>query len=1151
MDCRPVQGGGRLTRRLGFALLAIAALLAVYAQSAGALGGGQIGTSFGTPGVGNGQFFNPGSFGADPVDGTLYTVDYNGVLETEASNYRIQQLSSSGEFKASAEIKRFPTSKKIIGLQGVAVDHDLGRIYLVETCRLPTVSENFNCKESQGKFGARKILVYSTTPSAGKLVPDGTLPTIALPEGGGKQIYNPQAVAVDPNNHDIVILGEDFSGKKVIQRVSSTGTFGNRFTDSTGKIAQPAGPAVSLAVGPTGTAYTASLDNSSGAVETRLWQLPQSLASIEAVPGVAAAQAKENWTNDFGGNVEPNFGGPQMAISPDGSTLYFKELITASAEKEPGEFVVRAYSLSKGETTGLWGGGTGGKCNVQTTSAALAALPSGNLAVFDFGAPTAKTTDAPAFGRKVATFGPSGTGCKEPVAKFTINGKPASEEPTGIKPGDTVTFSAASSELAGGFRKQLIWKFGDGTEQVVGEPSEGVEAPATVTHKYTSAAKVTVRLEIKLAIPSYGNPAAVERSFNVGTPVSNFKLKVVKGGTGSGGVASSPAGIACGATCEAEFASGTEVTLTATADAGSQFSGWSGAGCSGTGTCKVTMSEAKEVTANFALETRQLKVTKSGSGGGTVKSSPTGIDCGLDCFENYDYNKVVTLTAEADGSSVFKGWSGGGCSGTGSCEVTMTLAHEVNAQFDATSKFTLKVKKTGIGFGPVTSSPAGIDCRSICQASFNGGSTVVLDGTPGAGTKALVWTGCDEVVGSNDCKVVLNANREVTAFFDGVTCTGANVTGTGSSLQAPAHSSIWKPNFEGSICDEGTFPTVTYNGTGSGAGMAEWNYDGVKGSINTGLAFIGTDDAPSAPQIANVKSKAGSAEVAVIPVAQTAIAVIANLPAGCDLEGITNGTLAGVMEGRIANWSKVEGAEGSCNAPITRVVRKDASGTTAQLKNYLQRLYAKGLFCTTGSTEGKASWAQLANTAWPESCPEKSLGALLRPASNGGSALVSTVNATDGAIGYAGLPDAVAAKGSETTILDLQNNGQKKGAEANFAAPNLGTVANCSAMTYQVPKVGGVRDVDWSGVLGAKPAIGGLDYPLCTLTYALAFHGYQAAGFGEGQAKTVRDYLYGYIVQPSGQSAINGGYYAALPGSSLAQYDVLTAARNAAASISW
>lgn len=82
-------------------------------------------------------------------------------------------------------------------------------------------------------------------------------------------------------------------------------------------------------------------------------------------------------------------------------------------------------------------------------------------------------------------------------------------------------------------------------------------------------------------------------------PAPTFALTVTKAGAGT--VVSSPAGIGCGATCNANFASGTVVTLTATADAGSGFAGWSGACSNATGACVVTMDAAKSVNATFLL----------------------------------------------------------------------------------------------------------------------------------------------------------------------------------------------------------------------------------------------------------------------------------------------------------------------------------------------------------------------------------------------------------------------------------------------------------------------------------------------------------------------------------------------------------------------
>jgi hypothetical protein len=80
-------------------------------------------------------------------------------------------------------------------------------------------------------------------------------------------------------------------------------------------------------------------------------------------------------------------------------------------------------------------------------------------------------------------------------------------------------------------------------------------------------------------------------------------LHVTTTGTGSGVVTSTPPGIDCGPTCTAAFIEGTPVTLTAQADSSATFAGWGGA-CGGTGTCLVTMSEDRHVTAAFDADFR-------------------------------------------------------------------------------------------------------------------------------------------------------------------------------------------------------------------------------------------------------------------------------------------------------------------------------------------------------------------------------------------------------------------------------------------------------------------------------------------------------------------------------------------------------------------
>ncbi|MEO7091599.1 MAG: hypothetical protein ABI175_00020, partial [Polyangiales bacterium] len=246
------------------------------------------------------------------------------------------------------------------------------------------------------------------------------------------------------------------------------------------------------------------------------------------------------------------------------------------------------------------------------------------------------------------------------------------------------------------------------------------------------------------------------RSVTATFTLNTYALVVTKLGTGAGSVTGT--GITCGADCSETFNHGTIVALTATATAGSTFTGWGGA-CSGTTSCSVTMDMARNVTATFTLDTFALGVTINGAG--TVTGP--GITCNPDCSETYGSGTMLTLQASAAMGSTFTGW-GGACSGTTPCMVTMSGARNVTATFTLDT-FTLTVGKIGTGTGTVTGT--GIQCGVDCTETVASGTSIVLTATPSFANATLStfvgWSGACS--GTGTCTVTLNGDTNVTANF--------------------------------------------------------------------------------------------------------------------------------------------------------------------------------------------------------------------------------------------------------------------------------------------------------------------------------------------------------------------------------------------------
>jgi hypothetical protein len=132
-----------------------------------------------------------------------------------------------------------------------------------------------------------------------------------------------------------------------------------------------------------------------------------------------------------------------------------------------------------------------------------------------------------------------------------------------------------------------------------------------------------------------------------------------------------PTGVKFGATAATAVTEVSPTQVKATAPAGS----------AGTVDITVTTSGGTSI-ANAAdkytyVAPLGLTVSKAGTGGGSVTCDGDG------CAASYPFGAKVTIAASPDASSTFAGFSGGGCSGTGSCVVTIEAATVVTATFTA------------------------------------------------------------------------------------------------------------------------------------------------------------------------------------------------------------------------------------------------------------------------------------------------------------------------------------------------------------------------------------------------------------------------------------------------------------------------------------
>lgn len=329
-----------------------------------------------------------------------------------------------------------------------------------------------------------------------------------------------------------------------------------------------------------------------------------------------------------------------------------------------------------------------------------------------------------------------------------------------------------------------------------------------------------------------------------------------------------------------------------------------------------------------------LSVTKTGTGAGTVTSDVGVINCGATCSDIYA-GDTVTLTAVPAGGSTFAGWSGGGCSGTGTCVVTVSAATPVTATFNtvgATSPPTITK-----AFAPTSVVMGGTSTLTFNIANPNAAATlsgVAFTDTLPAG---LVVSTPNALTGSCGTGTIT-----ATAGSGSISLSAGTLATSGSctfSVSVTANTAGTKNNVTGAI-------TSTEGGTG-GTASASLTVAGIAAPT------IVKSFAPASITVGGSSTLSFTITNPNASTAFTGVAVTDNLPAGVVVStpnGLTGTCGAGTItatagSGSVSLSGGTIAASGSCTFSVS------VDGTTSGTKSNTTGTVSS----TEGGTGGTAS----------------------------------------------------------------------------------------------------------------------------------------------------------------------------------------------------
>jgi hypothetical protein len=548
--------------------------------------------------------------------------------------------------------------------------------------------------------------------------------------------------------------------------------------------------------------------------------------------------------------------------------------------------------------------------------------------------------------------------------------------------------------------------------------------------------------------------------------LNTYTLTLNTAGSGSGTVSGAGA-----------YSYGQTATVSATADPGSTFAGWSGPDATECATGSVLMDDDKSCTATFDLNTYALTLATAGAGSGTV--SGAGV---------YNYGQTATVSATADPGSMFAGWSGPDATECATGSVLMDDDKSCTATFNLNT-YTLTLATAGSGSGTV--SGAGV---------YNYGQTATVSATADPGSTFAGWSGPD----ATECatgSVLMDDNKSCTATFDLNTYTlTLNTAGSGS-------------------------------GTVSGAGAYSYGQTAtVSATAGPGSHFVGWSGPNGAEcatgSVAMIANKSCTATfdlntyTLTLTTAGSGSGTVSG--AGTYNYGQTASVSATAGPGsHFVGWSGPNGAE--CATGSVAMIANKSCTATFNLNTYTLTLNTAGSGSGTVSGAGTYNYGQTATvsaTAGPGSTFAGWSGPNGAECATGSVAMIANKSCT-------------ATFNLNTYTLTLTTAGSGSGTVSGAGTYNYGQTATVSATAGA-----GSTFAGWSGPNGAECTTGSVLMNAdksCTATFELdTYLAVAIAGTGSGTVTGAGTYTYG---QTATVSAIPdpGSYFVGWSGPNAAE----------------